>query len=244
MRKLCFALCLTALIGCFKDLPVERIEWPVMGTVAALQTRGADVDKDVMFWVKNVFGHVVEEFDAHDPKSAINRLERCTAFGRPCWDFAFKLKDETQGAFDPYWQGTNRLDFGAVAKGFAVDVAADTVKRNVTKADDLLIDLGGNLKAVRGDWTVGVKDGASFVLKEGAACATSATYYRGHHIRDARTGKPVSGGVHSVTVIHPSSAMVADGLSTVLFILGKEKGEAFLRERHPEARAIWISSAK
>ena len=240
MSRLCLVLCLAALAGCFRNPPVERIEWPMMGTVAALQTRGADVDKDVVFWVKGVFGQVVDEFDAHDPKSAINRLGRCTAFGQPCWDFAFGLKDETQGAFNPQWQGTNRLDFGSVAKGFAVDVAAETVKRNATRTGDLLIDLGGNLKAVKGDWTVGVKDGASFVLKEGAACATSATYYRGDHIRDARTGKPAASGVYSVTVVHPSSAMVADGLSTVLFILGREKGEAFLRERHPESRAIWI----
>jgi thiamine biosynthesis lipoprotein ApbE len=46
--------------------------------------------------------------------------------------------------------------------------------------------------------------------------------------------------VLSVTVVHPTSAMLADGLSTVMFIFGREKGEAFLKSRHPEARAVWV----
>ena len=107
---------------------------------------------------------------------------------------------------------------------------------------EMLIDLGGNLKAVKGDWTVGIKDGESFVLHEGEACATSARYYRGSHIKDGRTGADVTNGVYSVTVVHPKSAMLADGLSTTLFILGREKGEAFLKKHYPEARAVWIDA--
>ena len=212
-----------------------------MGTVAAVQFRGGPEDRESVARVRRSFQAVVDEFNAHDPNSAINRLHRSTDFGRPCWTFAFRLKEETLGAFDPGWRGGGKLDFGAVAKGFAVDVAAEAVLRTTNLAADVLIDLGGNLKAVKGDWTVGVKDGASFVLRQGEACATSARYYRGDHIRDARSGQAVTNAPHSVTVVHPSSAMVADGLSTVLFILGREKGEAFLRERHPEARAIWIA---
>ena len=33
--------------------------------------------------------------------------------------------------------------------------------------------------------------------------------------------------------------MLADGLSTVMFILGRDKGEAFLKSRYPDAKAIW-----
>ena len=73
----------------------------------------------------------------------------------------------------------------------------------------------------------------------GAACATSAEYYRGKHIYDARTGRPVSNDVWSVTVVHPTSAMLADALSTILFIYGREEGERFLARHYPEARAIW-----
>ena len=52
----------------------------------------------------------------------------------------------------------------------------------------------------------------------------------------------VTNGVYSVTVIHPKSAMLADGLSTTLFILGREKGEEFLKNHYPEARAVWIDA--
>ena len=71
------------------------------------------------------------------------------------------------------------------------------------------------------------------------ACATSAEYYRGKHIYDGRTGQAVSNGVTSVTVVHPTSAMLADGLSTTLFVFGKEEGERFLKANFPEARAYW-----
>ena len=226
------------LAGCGKA-PVERVEWPVMSTVAAVQFRGGSVDQGVVESVREAFERTSAEFDAFDAQSEIRRTGKCTAFGQSCWDFAFRLKEQTDGAFDPCWQGKDKLDFGAVAKGFAVDVAAGKIGA-VASSVDVLIDLGGNLKAVKGDWVVGIKDGESFALREGEACATSARYYRGGHIRDARTGAVVSNAVHSVTVVHPSSAMVADGLSTVMFILGCEKGEAFLEKRYREAKAVWI----
>ncbi len=234
------AWCVVA--GCNRP-KIERVEWPVMSTVAAVQFRGGPVDRDVVEAVRAAFEKTNAEFNAFDAQSAIRRTGKCTAFGRSCWDFAFKLRDETDGAFDPRWKGGDKLDFGAVAKGFAVDVAAESVRTNSSpKQCDLLIDLGGNLKAVKGDWTVGVKDGEAFVLHEGEACATSARYYRGSHIKDARTGRDATNAFHSVTIVHPSSAMVADGLSTALFILGREKGEEFLKRHYSEARAVWINA--
>ena len=241
IRRCLVALALLeGLAGCGRS-KVERIEWPVMGTVAAVQFRGGPVDSDAVEAIRSAFETVNAEFNAFDVQSAIRRTGKCTAFGQPCWDFAFGLKEQTDGAFDPCWRGEGSLDFGAVAKGFAVDVAAESVRMNSSpKQCDLLIDLGGNLKAVKGDWTVGIKDGESFVLREGEACATSARYYRGNHIKDGRTGADVTNGVYSVTVIHPKSAMLADGLSTVMFILGREKGEDFLKKHYPEAKAVWL----
>lgn len=228
--------------GCDKP-KVERVEWVVMDTVAAVQFRGGPVDRGAVEAVRAAFERANAEFNAFDAQSEIRRTGKCTGFGKPCWDFAFRMKDETGGAFDPRWKGNGKLDFGAVAKGFAVDVAAESVRTNSSpKQCDLLIDLGGNLKAVKGDWTVGVKDGEAFVLREGEACATSARYYRGDHIKDGRTGGDVTNGVYSVTVIHPSSAMLADGLSTTLFILGREKGEEFLKKHYPGARAVWVNA--
>ena len=239
--RACASLLLVVLaLGCSRA-PIERVEWPVMGTIAAVQFRGGPEDGPTTLWIQKAFLQVMDEFNAFDKDSVINRTGFCSEFGKPCWDFALRLKDETGGAFDPRWKGNGKLDFGAVAKGFAVDVAAESVRMNSSpKQCDLLIDLGGNLKAVKGDWTVGIKDGESFVLHEGEACATSARYYRGDHIKDGRTGADVTNGVYSVTVIHPKSAMLADGLSTTLFILGREKGEEFLKKHYSDARAIWL----
>ena len=243
-----------AVVGCDKA-PIKRIEWPVMGTVAAVQYND---NRDVPLWdaapncTKWAFAEIERSLNVHDPKSEIcclaalpekDVLARCDVRMRPCYEAAFRLMRESGGAFNPRWPGQNRLDLGAIAKGFAVDFADETFSDLKRKSGwRMLIDLGGNLKAVKGDWTVGIKDGESFVLREGEACATSARYYRGDHIKDGRTGADVTNGVYSVTVIHPSSAMLADGLSTTLFILGREKGEAFLKKHYPEARAAWIDA--
>ena len=232
-----------ALAGC-GPTPVERTEWLQMGTVAAVQTRGP-LAPELVAAVRASLSSVESLLNAHDSASELSRLAastdaeilaRCTPSVRPCYESAFALARETDGAFSPRWRGPGTLDLGAIATGFALDEAA----RRLAPEVPTLLDLGGNLKACKGDWTVGVKDGESFILREGEACATSARYYRGDHIKDGRTGADVTNGVYSVTVIHPKSAMLADGLSTTLFVLGRERGEAFLKEYYSEAKVVWL----
>ena len=246
-----FALAMLAL-GCSRA-KVERIEWPVMGTVAAVQTRGATAEETaaVVRAVKTEFAHVEKLLNAHDPNSELSRLAplaeteilaRCDESVRPCYEMAFDLMRKSGGAFSPRWRGTNTLDLGAIAKGFAVDCAASS-GAFVCKGPDGLLDLGGNLFAVKGCWKTGVA-GTDVVLPlgEGLACATSAEYYRGKHIYDGRTGLAVSNGVVSVTVQVGGSAMEADGLSTTLFVLGPVEGKKFLDEKWKTAgvQAVWF----
>ena len=235
MNKVVIAVVALCVAGCARR-PADRVEWTTMGTVAAVQARGGDIAA-VRAVVQEAFDEVSMEFNAYDPQSAINRLGGCTDFGKPCFDCAMSLKEKSGGAFNPSWRGDGRLDFGAIAKGFAVDVAAERLEAAGLRGTDILLDLGGNLKAVRGEWRVGVKNpfGSGICweipLKEGESLATSATYFRGAHIRDGRTGEALdANGVASVTVKCPS-AMLADGLSTTLFVLGPDKGRAFL-DRH------------
>ncbi|MBQ7190600.1 MAG: FAD:protein FMN transferase [Kiritimatiellae bacterium] len=150
-----------------------------------------------------------------------------------------------------------KLDLGAIAKGYAVDLAYAALKS--AGCSNLLINLGGNLRAIgegnqgEGGWRTGIRDPfgkrqvfARFLLRDGEAVATSGNYERfvtiqGRryaHIIDGRTGIPVR-GMAGTTVVAPT-AELADGLSTTLFILGAEKGTAFLMRHHPECRAIWI----
>lgn len=237
---------LSAAAGCRPRPSIERVEWPVMGTVAALQFEGG-IDKKAVAAVKEIFGRIENLLNAHDPESELRRLApledaevmaRADPYVRKCYEEAFAMRDATEGAFDPRWRGKGTLDLGAIAKGFAVDLAAAAVATST--AARALVDLGGNLKAVNGLWRVAVAGSAeTFDLPQGSAVATSAKYFRGDHIADARTGRPAAPRYKSVSVIHPSSASTADALSTVLFILGRERAEAFLRGRHPEARAVF-----
>jgi thiamine biosynthesis lipoprotein len=149
-----------------------------------------------------------------------------------------------------------KLDLGAIAKGYAVDVAFNKLIQ--AGHTNILIDLGGNLRAIgeaaqgRGGWRTGIRDPfnegscvAQFLLTNGQAVATSGNYerfveirgVRYAHIMDARTGNPVT-GIAGVTVIAPT-AMLADVLSTTLFVLGPEKGRALLKN-YPNCEAVWI----
>ena len=240
------AACTLCVAGCARH-PVERVEWTIMGTVAAVQARGGDIAA-IRAVVQEAFDEVSREFNAFDPQSAINRLGGCTDFGKPCFDYAMSLKEKSGGAFNPSWRGDGKLDFGAIAKGFAVDVAAERLETSGLCTADILLDLGGNIKAVRGEWRVGVKDPfgkgicSEILLKEGETLATSATYFRGAHIHDGRTGEALeTNDVASVTV-KCTSAMLADGLSTTLFILGPEKGRVFLAQYGFDAKALFVMS--
>ena len=138
-----------------------------------------------------------------------------------------------------------QIDLGSCAKGYAAQKAAELLKeRNVSCA---IISLGGNVQ------TVGAKpDGKPFsvaisdpkapteilgVLKVGeTAVVTSGTYQRYfeqdgkryHHIFDARTGKPCDNGLLSVTVVC-ENGLLADTLSTALFLLGEDGAMEYYR---------------
>ena len=248
MRRFLLAAALL-LSGCAERGGTARLEWVSMGTVAAVQFRGGgdDLRKRVVGEVRGIFAEVERLCSAHDAKSELSSLaglpdeevlRRASPVVRPCYEAAFKLRDQTGGRFDPRWKGKGTLDLGAIAKGYAVDLACEKAKASGLEA---LIDLGGNLKAAAGEWrTLIAMSSQTLVLTGGMACATSAEYFRGAHIRDAKSGAPVKRSERSVTVVHPESAMLADALSTVMFILGRERGEAFLRRNYPESRAVWL----
>jgi len=130
-----------------------------------------------------------------------------------------------------------KLDFGAIAKGYALDVMIQHVRdMGVMNA---IINTGGDLKVLgqHGDrpWKIGIRQPrsngviASIDARDGEAIVTSGDYerfyeYKGkryHHIIDPRTGYPAD-QAQSVTVIHTDGA-TADAASTALFVAGPEK---------------------
>ena len=146
-----------------------------------------------------------------------------------------RLEDiEIQGVV---MRGTNpavKLDFGAMAKGLAIDRGIEALKALGVRHG--VINAGGDLKVIgrHGErpWRVGIRhprgEGVLAVLdvNDGEAVFTSGDYERYfvwegkryHHILDPRTGYPAE-GTQSVTVIHPDAA-TADAAATALFVAG------------------------
>jgi thiamine biosynthesis lipoprotein len=136
------------------------------------------------------------------------------------------------------------IDLGGVGKEYAVDRAADILRREGVAA--AIVNFAGDVRILgsRADgrpWSVGVRDPRQpgevrFTVRvvAGAAVATSGDYercfvrdgIRYHHILDATTGRPAR-GIASATVI-ASTALAAGRFATAAFLLGKEKGLALL----------------
>jgi thiamine biosynthesis lipoprotein len=133
------------------------------------------------------------------------------------------------------------LDLGAVAKGFAIDMAAQELRT----LEHFAIDAGGDLYLAGHNehdapWRVGIRhprESATTIAEldvSGTAVCTSGDYLRRnaegeHHIIDPRAGEATR-DIISATVVAPL-AIVADGLATAAFVLGPQRGIALL-ERH------------
>ena len=136
------------------------------------------------------------------------------------------------------------LDFGGIAKGMAVDAAMQRLRG--AGVDAALVNAGGDL-AVLGvppggtDWTVVVSGHNGRIWKvplRHGAMATSGIarrrWHQGrvrrHHLLDPRTGLPAQCGLWSASVV-ATQCVQAEVAAKAAFILGREDGARFLRER-------------
>jgi thiamine biosynthesis lipoprotein len=143
------------------------------------------------------------------------------------------------------------LNFGAIAKGYAVDKAIDVLKKLGIK--EALVNAGGEISVIGKDWIVGVqhpREINSIIKKiklDEFTVATSGDYeqyfevggVRYHHILDPKTGYP-STGLQSVTIIYKSNTL-ADALATAVFVMGKENGMKLI-ESLDDTEAMIIDS--
>ena len=133
------------------------------------------------------------------------------------------------------------VDFNSIAAGYAVDTIA--AKLEAMGIHNYLAEATGELKAAGkkldgSPWRIALEEPRNdqqvaerIIAVDGYGVSTSGDYRnyfeqdgrRYSHTFDARTGAPVLHTLASVTVIHPS-ALMADGLSTLLLILGPERG--------------------
>jgi thiamine biosynthesis lipoprotein len=143
------------------------------------------------------------------------------------------------------------LDLGAVAKGLAIDLAA----QEFSGLPGFVINAGGDILA-RGlnpdgePWRIGLRhprrsgELLTSLRVTNAAVCTSGDYERpqdegdGHHIRNPISGSSADSAV-SVTVIAPT-AVVADALSTAVFVLGPEAGVDLLNRQGVDGLIVGI----
>ncbi len=151
-----------------------------------------------------------------------------------------------------------KLDVGAIAKGYAVEMVARALEEKGTCG--YILNVGGNVRTVgaraNGEkWLVGIdnpngKDEDAYFAKTelaGEALITSGSYQRYyvvdgeryHHIIDPETLMPARGYL-SVSVICPDSG-AGDALSTALFCMELSEGMQLV-ETLKDTEALWVLS--
>jgi thiamine biosynthesis lipoprotein len=176
-------------------------------------------------------------------KGTVNRIPGDDDINRALAHVGFDLirmdPSGTIGKVDP----AVTLDLASIAKGYGVDEIARLLGH--AGYSDFLVEIGGEVYA-RGrrkdgnPWRVGINrpdrqaafnDVYQAVSLTDRAMATSGDYRiffqiddRAYaHVLDPRTGRPVTNGVVSATVV-AANCTVADGLATALMVMGPEKG--------------------
>ena len=205
--------------------------------------------------------HAYRDAGIADPASAaLPSMEELQEANKHTDFSAVLLDDQNRTVYfaDPDLQ----LDLGAVAKGYAADLVLPLLKKEMPS---FLLSLGGNVYAGdaprdgRGHWNVGVQDprmtaegianGGTDILDvmeiKNLTAVTSGDYWRYyevdgkryHHIIDPGTLFPAA-DMQSVTIVCESS-LLADYLSTSLFILSQQDGEALMRQ-FDGVEAMWV----
>lgn len=136
------------------------------------------------------------------------------------------------------------IDLGGIAKGYCADKVSEILKGD--GVESAVLSFGGNValigKPVLDEkWAVGIQspfdEGIyATIYANDTAVVTSGDYMRFfeeggkryHHILNPATGYPAESDLTSVTVI-ADSGVIADGLSTALFVMGREKAENYWR---------------
>lgn len=150
------------------------------------------------------------------------------------------------------------IDLGGIGKGFAADRIAEVFRKFGIRS--AYSNLGGNVVAVGtkpdgSAWRIGIQHPREEERLIGSVAVVDQTvvtsgdyqrYYtdgqgeRQHHILDPRTGTPAQAGLISVSIV-ASRSVVADSLSTAVFVAGMDKGLEFVRSL-PHTEAILVDS--
>jgi len=155
------------------------------------------------------------------------------------------------------------IDLGAIAKGYAADEVVRVLKQAGVKR--ALINMGGNVivlgkKPNDQPWRIGIQDPRSDGVRRHIAVVEAVnesvvssgdyeryiedvykkTGVRYHHIFDTSTGYPADSGLMATTVVAENS-IDADALSTIVFVMGADKGLDIVEQLgNSEAMAVTV----
>lgn len=218
-----------------KDLPAEFFELLNFGLKLAKATDGS-FDPTIADLLE-LHGYK----DSFDPKQIIKQQKRLVSVEpylakRSSWR-DIKV-DEKAGEIE--LKPGQKLDFGSIGKGFAVDCAARILAKHST---DFLISAGGDVYAKgyadpqqQRNWLAELqlskeletqvgKKLATYVDPEGESVCCSGSWARTvgkfHHLIDPHTGHPATN--QPQVFVRANTAMQADGLATVAFLQGATK---------------------
>lgn len=222
------------------------------GTVIQTALRVASVSDGRFDPAIGAASELWDVLNRHEPP-APDRVERLAA--RNMWRKVDVSADAgTDGARVRFNDPDLRLDLGAIAKGYAIDRAADVLRRRGVR--HAIITVGGDLYALgrspEGEpWTVGIRSPhdrdelVSTLHVSDRAVATSGDYerffswrgHRYHHLIDPLTAAPRSTSFHSATVL-ADRCMDADAAATAVFGMPREAALSIARRLDNTADVI------
>ncbi len=206
----------------------------IMGMPITIEIIGEDPKTDELITSGfNEFRATDELFSTYKPTSEISRLNRgeltrttVSPTVREVLKTCDELKIKTQGYFDMSYHGS--LDPSGYVKGWSIGRVEAILRQG--GATNFVVSAGGDMVCAghRADgmpWVIGIADPSNpkqsvkNLNLSDQAIATSATYERGEHIYDPRTGLPAIGLV-SVSVVGPD-IVTADVYATTVFAMGQ-----------------------
>lgn len=150
------------------------------------------------------------------------------------------------------------LDLGGIAKGYASARVMEIYRQYGIVSG--MVSLGGNVETLGckpdgSSWKIGIRNPQGqeeeilgVIPVENKAVVTSGGYERYFeengktyiHILNPHTGYPVEGDLLSVTIVS-EDGMLADALSTSLYLMGKEKAADYWRAHKKDFEVILVT---
>ena len=224
--------------------------------VSAINTKGSGTLSDD---TKTILTEAMEIYRETDGLFDVTIYPLMQLWGFPTQEYHVPTESELQKALtkvdasqiviegDQVTLGTGQqMDLGGIAKGYTSARIMEIYREyGITSG---MVSLGGNVQTLGTrpdgkDWNIGIQnpDGQQGSLLaalpvENKAVITSGGYERyfeedGNtyiHILNPKTGYPADSGLVSVSIIS-ENGMLADALSTSLYLMGKEKAAEYWR---------------